>query len=242
MTVRYGSLTVDWLGYATARLESTAGTVVYTDPGRYGVLDGQYPKDGHLVVVTHDHHYDSDGIERVARSDATVVVFEGVDAAAIDREVTAVDELPYNVVRCSDNDHLAVDVAAEGHDTTVDVWTVPAYNSPDGPCADADGTVPHPEGEGCGFRLSVDGTTVFWPGDTDAHDGLGELDVSLFLANIGGSVVMDRHAAADLTERLAPDLVVPIHYNTFELLAADGRAFAADVAGRSIPVALDEPN
>jgi len=34
--------------------------------------------------------------------------------------------------------------------------------------------------------------------------------------------------------------VVPIHYNTFEMLRADSGAFAADVAGRAIPVALDE--
>ena len=242
MTVRHDTLTVDWLGYATARLESTAGTVVYTDPGRYGVLDGQYPKDGHLIVVTHNHHYDSDGIERVARQDATVVVFEGVDTAAIDRDLTPVDELPYEVIRCSDNDYLSVPVSVSaGDDTAVDLWTLPAYNRPDGPCADADGTVPHPEGEGCGFRLSIDGTTVFWPGDNDALEGFAELDVSLCLANIGGSVVMDREAAADLAERMDPDLVVPIHYNTFDLLAADDEAFAADVASRSIPVALDRP-
>jgi L-ascorbate metabolism protein UlaG (beta-lactamase superfamily) len=39
-----------------------------------------------------------------------------------------------------------------------------------------------------------------------------------------------------------PDLVVPIHYDTFDLLAADDEAFAADVAGRSVPIALDRPN
>jgi len=51
---------------------------------------------------------------------------------------------------------------------------------------------------------------------------------------------MDRHGAAVLAAALDPDLVVPIHYNTFEALEADSRAFAADVAGRGVPVALDE--
>jgi L-ascorbate metabolism protein UlaG (beta-lactamase superfamily) len=242
MTVRHDALTVDWLGYATARLESTAGPVVYTDPGRYGVLDGQYPKDGHLIVVTHNHHYDSDGIKRVARQDATIVVSEAVDADDIDRDVTPVDELPYETIRCGHNDHLTVDIDTDGDSRTVDIWTLPAYNRPDGPCADADGNVPHPQGIGCGFRLAIAGTTVFWPGDSDALEGFAELDVSLFLATIGGSVVMDRHAAADLAEEMDPDLVVPIHYDTFELLAADDEAFAADVASRSIPVALDRPD
>jgi len=37
-----------------------------------------------------------------------------------------------------------------------------------------------------------------------------------------------------------PDLVLPVHYDTFELLAADAEAFAADVASRGVPVVLDE--
>jgi L-ascorbate metabolism protein UlaG (beta-lactamase superfamily) len=71
----------------------------------------------------------------------------------------------------------------------------------------------------------------------DAHEGL---DVSLFLPSISSSFTMDRHATADLAEALDPDLVLPIHYNTFEALQADSGAFAADVAGRGVPVVLDE--
>ncbi|MFA9515944.1 MBL fold metallo-hydrolase [Halopenitus sp. H-Gu1] len=235
MTVRHDDLTVEWLGYATARLETTDGVVAYTDPGRYGVLDDYWARDGDLVVVTHDHHYSSAGIRSVADDDATIVIHEAVDADRIDRDVESVDSLAddFTVVRVSDEEHLSVgDVA---------LWSVPAYNEPDGPCAAPDGTVPHPEGFGCGFLLSLAGMTVFWPGDSDALEGFTELDVSLFLANIGGGgIVSDRHEAADLAERMDPDLVVPIHYDTFEQLSADGPAFAADVALRSIPVALDE--
>ncbi|WP_138006426.1 MBL fold metallo-hydrolase [Halalkalirubrum salinum] len=236
MTVRYGPLSIEWLGYATARIETEDGTVVYTDPGRYGVLDGQYPKDADLVVVTHNHHYDSDAIGQVADSDATIVVYEGVDAAEIDRDVTPVSELPFDVIRVTDDDHVAVETAVE----TIDVWSVPAYNEPDGPCADADGTVVHPKGLGCGYLIAVGGERVFWPGDSDALDGFAELDVSVFLANIGGTVVSDAEASADLADRMRPELVVPIHYNTLEMLEADSKAFAADVASRSIAVALDE--
>jgi L-ascorbate metabolism protein UlaG (beta-lactamase superfamily) len=235
MTVRHDDLTVEWLGYATARLETTDGTVVYTDPGRYGVLDDYWARDGDLVVVTHDHHYSSDGIRSVATDDATVVIHEAVDAGRIDRNVEPVEALAedFEVIRVSDEDRLSVGGAT--------VWSVPAYNEPDGPNAADDGSVVHPEGTGCGFLLSIGGTTVFWPGDSDALDGFAELDVSLFLANIGGGgLVSDRHEAADLAERMDPDLVVPIHYDTFDQLAADGPAFAADVASRSIPVALDE--
>ena len=255
MTVRHDDLQVTWYGYATARVESEDGTVAYTDPGRYGVLTGEWtppgggnpkeaahpratdhrPTDADLVVVTHDHHYDSDGIERVAADDATVVVYEGVDAAGIDRDVTPVDDLPYEVVRVGAEDHVAVDGVG-------DVWSVPAYNEADGPHANRDGSVPHPKGSGVGYRFTVgqNATSVFWPGDSDALDAFAELDVSLFLANVSGDVCMNGAEAADLAERMDPDLVVPIHYNTLELLEADSAAFASDVAGRAVPVALDE--
>ncbi|WP_101297369.1 MBL fold metallo-hydrolase [Halegenticoccus soli] len=232
MTVRHDGLLVEWLGYATARLETEDGFVAYLDPGRYGVLDGYDARDGDLVCVTHVHHYDSDGIGRVAKEDATVVVYEGVDANDTDRDVTPVDDLPYEVVRIGEEDHYA----AGG----VDAWSMPAYNEPDGPHVDEDGEPYHPKGFGVAFLLSLGDATVFWPGDSDALDGFRELDASLFLANIGGSVVMDRHEAADLAEALDPDLVLPIHYDTFDLLAADSAAFAADVAKRGVPVVLDE--
>lgn len=232
MTIKHDGLEVTWLGYATARIETPDGFVAYLDPGRYGVLDDYYARDGDLVCITHDHHYDSDGVEKVAKEDATVVAFEAVDADNIDRDVKPVEELPYEIVRVDDDDHLTVG--------DVDVWSLPAHNEPDGPHLDENGDPHHPPGFGCAFLLSIGGRTVFWPGDSDALDGYRELEVSLFLANIAGSVVMDRHEAADLAEALDPDLVLPIHYNTFELLATDEEAFVADVAKRGIPVVLDE--
>ena len=238
MTVRYDEFTVEWLGYATARLEPAGGPVAYTDPGRYGVLDDYWARDGDLVVVTHDHHYDPAGIRSVAADHATIVIYDAVDPAGIARDVESIDSLAadYDVVRVDDEARVDVDTPAGA----VTLWSVPAHNDPEGPNAGPDGSVVHPPGFGCGFLLALGGRTAFWPGDSDALDGFAELDVSIFLANIGGGgLVSDRHAAADLVEELDPDLVVPIHYDTFERLEADGEAFAGDVAARSIPVALD---
>ena len=244
MTVRYDTVSIEWLGYATARVTTADGPVVYTDPGRYGVLDDYWARDGDVVVVTHDHHYDPAGIRSVADADATILVAEAVAQSSIDRSVEGLGSLAadYDVVRVDDTAQVGV----ETPDGMVTVWTVAAHNDPEGPCADADGTVPHPPRSGCGFLLSIDDYTVFWPGDGDALDAYAELEVDVFLANIGGGgVVADRHAAAVLADRMGPGLVVPIHYetggqDTDDRLSADGEAFAADVASRSIPVALDE--
>ena len=249
MTVTYGDLTIDWLGYATVRLAAD-DTVIYLDPGRYGVLTGEWdpdssdaadahppatdyrPSDADVVCVTHNHHYDPDAIERVATDETTILAFEGINTHQTTRELQRLGELPYTVRKVGQETQGVV------KDTLF--WTVPAYNDPEGPHTRADGTPIHPEGFGCGFLLSLGETTVFWTGDTDVLEGHAELDADILLPPIGGTLTMDRQGAAALAADLQPDLVVPIHYNTFEAIETDSAAFAADVASRGIPVALDE--
>lgn len=267
MTVTHADVTFDWLGYATLRIETPEGRVAYLDPGRYGVLTGEWTPDtdgiahppgtdydlhdGDLVCVTHNHHYDSDGIQRVARDDATVVVYEGVDTASINRDVLPVADLPYDVTRIETGERLTLEAGT--------VRATPAYNASDGPHTRADGTPFHLDGFGCGYVLTTDSVSVFWTGDSDVldHESFGLSNATpksesesksesksktktVFVPPIGGSFTMDRREAADLAARLNPDLVLPIHYNTFEALETDSSAFASDVARRGIPVVLDE--
>jgi L-ascorbate metabolism protein UlaG (beta-lactamase superfamily) len=264
--VRHDGIRADWLGYATLRLETPVPdvddaaadpTVVYCDPGCHGVLAGEWPPDGaggegvhhprgpaveprdaDLVCVTHDHHYDPAAIRRVAGENATVVVFEGVNTHRMDRDVERPADLPFDVRRVDDEADLGVG--------EVVVRTTAAHNHADGPHVDRSGEPIHPPGFGCGFHLTLssparpDGVRVYWPGDTDVLDGHAELDVSLFCPPIGGSFTMDREAAAELAGELDPDLVLPIHYDTFPALETDSRAFVADVASRGVPVVLSE--
>ncbi len=248
MTVELDRLSIDWYGYATVRLATPAVTV-YVDPGRYGVLTGDWnadseaaaaghplardrrPRDGDLVCITHVHHYDPDGIKRVASESATVLVFDGLTVHDTKRTDVRPEDLPHDVRRVAMEDEL---VAAD-----VPVWTLPAYNEPDGEHTRADGTPYHPRGFGCGFVFAFGDRRVCWPGDTDVLDGHAALDVDVFLPPIGGSFTMDRHEAADLVTEMRPQLVVPVHYNTFATLETDDRAFAADVAGAGVPIALD---
>ncbi|UTF55196.1 MBL fold metallo-hydrolase [Natronosalvus rutilus] len=232
MTVTFDSLRIDWLGYATVRLEGETGTVVYIDPGRYGVLDGLEPKDGDLILVSHDDHYDPDGIRRVAHDDAIVVIHEAVDADEIDRVDEQPEALPYEVERVREDESFVLG--------PLDLFTTPAYNEPNGPYTRNDGSPYHPEGEGCGFGVTIDGICAFWPGDSDILPIHERLDVDLLLPPIGGSYTMDRHDVAELAEAIRPDLVLPIHYDTFEALETDADAFVLDVARRGIPVVLDE--
>ncbi|ELZ18047.1 hypothetical protein C477_12602 [Haloterrigena salina JCM 13891] len=234
MTVRFGAVTVDWLGLATIRLEGRTGAVVYVDPGpeERDALEGE-PRDGDLILVSHDHHYDPDSIRRVARDDAMVLVHESIDAAEIDRVDEGPEDLPYDVERVRADESFVLG--------PLDLFTTPAHNDPAGPHVDENGAPYHPEGEGCGFGVTIDGVTAFWPGDTDPLPVHEELAVDLFFPPIGGTFTMDRREAADLAARLEPDLVLPVHYDAFEAIEADADAFVVDVANRGVPVVLDEP-
>jgi L-ascorbate metabolism protein UlaG (beta-lactamase superfamily) len=230
----HDGLRLGWLGYATVRV-ATPETVVYLDPGRYGVLDAIDAGDGDVVCVTHDHHYDPDGIRAVAADDADLVLFKGIDTHRIDRDVQRPVELPYDVSRVDDAADLLIG--------NVIVRTTAAYNHPDGPHCRPTGGPYHPEGFGCGFMLTLSETTVYWPGDTDVLAGQEHLDVDVFCPPIGGTFTMDRHKAAELADALAPELVVPVHYDTFAEIEADAEAFVRDCRSRGLTAVQDaEPN
>lgn len=246
MTVHLWNLTLDWLGYATTRIEWTDGPIAYTDPGRYGVLTGEWTpetaslatahppardyrrQDADLVVVTHDHHYDGDGIMRVATEETSVVVFEGVEPERITRDEPPLTDLPGTLIRVEYGDTVQC--------AGIDVTTIEARTTPSEQGAESS----HPPGFGCGYLLGYNESTVFYPGDSDRLQSHSDLDVDVFLAPIDDEITMGPDGATTLASALAPSLVVPIHYNTFPGLAGNSEAFATGIASRSIPVALDE--
>jgi len=220
MSVHHEGLEFDRPGHATVRIETDDGLVVYVDPWS-DVLEGE-PHDADVVFVTHDDfdHYDPEGIEAVADADTTVVAYEAIDTSDLDRDVTTIAE------------EEATTVAG------IDVHSIRAYNDPDGEHVDEDGEPFHARGEVIGLLLTFDDVTVFYPSDTDVLDVHRTLFVDVFLPPIGGHYTMDRHEAADIAATLEPDLVLPVHYDTFEAIETDAEAFAADLEEKGIQVRL----
>ncbi|KDE58561.1 hydrolase [Halostagnicola sp. A56] len=239
MTVSYGAVAFDWLSRATVRLESQTGVVIYVDPDRAAVPGDPTPRDGDLVLVTHEHHYDPDGIERVARDDAVVVIHESINGRETDaregdrseRDHAPPADLPYDVERVRADESFVLG--------PLDLFTTPAYNEPDGPHTRDDGSAHHPEGTGCGYAITVDGVRAFFAGHTDALEYHEDLDVDVFVPPIDGDTTMDRHEAAALVGRMAPRLVCPIYD---EAASVDTEAFVVDVATRAVPVVLENRN
>ena len=220
MSVQHRGLSFERPGHASVRIETDDGLVVYVDPWSE-VLDGE-PGDGDVVFVTHDDfdHYDPEAIEAVADDEAEVVVYEEVDTSDLDRDVTP--------------------LAYEGSLTVagIAVEAVPAHNRADGEHVDDDGQPFHAEGEVVGLVLTFDDATVYFSSDTDFLSAHNHVQAGVFLPPIGGHYTMDRHEAAEFAESVDPDLVLPVHYDTFEAIETDADAFAEDVENRGITVEL----
>ena len=219
MSVEHGGLTFDRLGHASVRI-ATGDTVVYIDPWTE-VLDDE-PGDGDVVFVTHDDfdHYDPEGIAAVAGPGVTVAVYEAVDTSDLEYDVV---DLPY-----------------EGEVTVagIDVRTIPAYNDPDGDHVDDEGNPFHADGEVIGLLLDLDGTTVYFPSDTDFLPHHGSVTADVFVPPIGGHYTMDREEAAAFARSVDPELVLPVHYDTFEAIETDAAAFVEELEADDIRVEL----
>lgn len=218
MPAEFHGVSFERLGHASVRIVTQERAVLYIDPWSE-VLESK-PQDGDIVFVTHDDfdHYDPAGIDAVAKPDATVAVYEGVDTGELDREVV---ELPLD-------GSVTVDELV--------VLTVPAFNDPAGEHVDDSGQPFHAEGEVIGLVLTLDEVVVYYPSDTDFLPHHESISVDVFIPPIGGHYTMDRHEAAEFARSVEPELVLPVHYDTFEAIETDVGAFADELLGDGIRV------
>jgi L-ascorbate metabolism protein UlaG (beta-lactamase superfamily) len=88
-------------------------------------------------------------------------------------------------------------------------------------------------GNPCGFLLSfTDGTKVYDAADTGLFGDMrliGEEGLDLAILPIGDNYTMGPDDALRAVKLLQPKKVLPIHYNTWEVIAQDAAAWAARV-------------
>jgi L-ascorbate metabolism protein UlaG (beta-lactamase superfamily) len=102
---------------------------------------------------------------------------------------------------------------------------VPAWHTSTTP----KGTVNTP----AGVIVNFGGATIYHLGDTALFGDLELIGrrhaIDVALIPIGGHYTMDRHDAVEAARMIGARQVIPCHYDTFPLVAADAPAFAADV-------------
>ncbi len=83
-------------------------------------------------------------------------------------------------------------------------------------------------GNPCGFVVELDGKKIYHSGDTGLFldmQLIGELGLDLAILPIGDNFTMGISDAAKAVEFLKPKKVLPIHYNTWDIIKADPQEF-----------------
>jgi L-ascorbate metabolism protein UlaG (beta-lactamase superfamily) len=210
-----------WHGHSTFTLETDTGHRILFDP----FLDDNPKSDIRVsdvdrldyILCSHGHfdHF-SDAIPVAKRTGATIVgTFELVAFAQSQgaqhghgMNVGGAHRFPFGVVKLTPAMHSGTIAGDEAGRYT---------------------SLAH------GFWIDLDGRRLYHAGDTaliaDMQLLQGRVDIALL--PIGDNFTMGPEDAARAVDMIRPGVVIPIHYNTWDLIAQDPAAFRDRVGGRA---------
>ena len=211
--------TLTWHGHSTCTLETPGGKRVVIDPffaenpATETTVDEVGPVD--FILVSHGHFDHFADCEPLARATGATVVgtFEIVS---------------FLESRGIENGH-GMNIGGGHHFEGVGyVKLTPAIHT--GSIAGSDvGT------DSSGFLIRLDGKCFYHAGDTaltrDMELLRGQVDVALL--PIGDNFTMGPRDAVRAVEFIQPDVVIPIHYDTWDLIAQDPEEFRTMVGNRA---------
>ena len=190
--------------HSSVRIEA-GGCILYVDPFALTTAAG----DADVVFLTHPHfdHFSPQDLALVCKPGTAFVL-----PARMAEEAAEVTK-----------GHQVVTVApfSRGEICGIAFETVPAYNA----------RKPfHPrKNEWVGYILEIEGLRIYIAGDTDATEEAAAVSCDIAMLPIGGKYTMDAAKAATLTNRIRPQVVIPIHYGSVAGSPKDFDAFAAKV-------------
>ena len=192
------TITLTWIHHATVLLQGSATVAI--DPWK---LPADTPK-ADLIVVSHSHydHLSMDDVARVAAEGAAIV-------APPDCHKTLQGA----------GDLVALEAGTIVQVKGVTIEGVPAYNI---------GKAFHPKANAwCGAVITLDGSRVYYAGDTDFVPEMRNLaDIDAAWVPVGGTYTMDARAAADAVNAFQPKLAIPYHWGDIVGAVSDAQRFA----------------
>ena len=207
--------TLTWLGHASFRLDTDAGKRVYVDPWVSGPTcpDAEKePERADVIVVTHGHgDHSGDVIDLQRKLGCKVIGMVELMAWLSGKGLSEDDLVPFN---------KGGTVEIEGIRFTM----TNAFHSSSAP--DLTYT-----GEPAGFVVRVDGTSVYFAGDTCVFGDM-QLIARLYqpqvaVLPIGDHFTMGPEEAALALELLGQPRCIPCHYGTFPALTGTPDQLAA---------------
>lgn len=95
-------------------------------------------------------------------------------------------------------------------------------------------------GNPCGFLLWIEGKVLYHAGDTALFldmQLIGEMNaIDIAMLPIGDNFTMGPDDAVKAAEFLKPKLVIPMHYNTFDVIKQNPNAFALKVKNCTVEI------
>lgn len=207
-----------YLGHSAVLVEGTKGKVVI-DPFLTGNPLAKASKDSirvSAVLLTHAHgDHLGDAVEIAKASKAPIVApFELANYCA----KQGVDVHPMHIGGAHAFGFGRVKLTIAHHGSA----------APDGTYC----------GNPCGFLLTMDGKTLYHSGDTGLFYDMkliGELHkLHVAVLPIGDNFTMGIDDAVKASEFLQAEVVVPIHYKTFDVIDADPHEFVRKVEGKKL--------
>ena len=185
-------LNLEFTRIAHDTFKISGSKVIYTDPFKVAAHD-----KADIVVLSHEHfdHLNLDDLNKVSFAGTTIV------ASPLCRD-------GLKGVKVKETHFL--DPGAKVSIDGVEIEAVPAYNvnkfrEP--------GHVFHPKGEKrLGFVIALDGTRVYFAGDTDFIPEMKNIACDIALLPVSGTYVMTAEEAAQAAAAIRPRIAVPMHY------------------------------
>jgi L-ascorbate metabolism protein UlaG (beta-lactamase superfamily) len=184
--------------------------VIYTDPFKVTKRD-----DADIVVLSHEHfdHLSLEDLEKVIMPGTTIVASplckEGLQKIKV-KEMRFLDPGGRLTVGNRKTGEIQVEAIA--------AYNINKFREP--------GEAFHPQGEKrLGFVIRMDGTTVYYAGDSDFIPEMKSIQCDIALLPVSGTYVMTAEEAAEAAAAINPKIAVPMHYGAIVGSDADAQRF-----------------
>jgi L-ascorbate metabolism protein UlaG (beta-lactamase superfamily) len=209
-------LNLDFTRIAHDTFRIAGSKVLYTDPYKVTKHD-----KADIVTISHEHfdHLSAEDLNKVITPE-TVIVASPLCAAGL--KGIKVKSVHY------------LDPGGKFESGGVAIEAVPAYNTKKGP---APGKYFHPKGESrLGFIFTMDGTRVYFAGDTEEIPEMKSVHCDIALLPVSGTYVMTAEEAAEAAKVINPKIAVPMHYAAIVGSDADAKEFKSLVKNCEVDI------